>query len=400
MIIPNFGFGGAERSFSKVSLELAKNFKVYIVVFNTIADHVYPHGGEIIDLGIAAGNSISDKLNKFYLRIKKVKKIKELYHIDISISFLEGADYVNILSKGKEKVIISIRGSKSHDGEISGWLGKIRKKFLIPFLYQKADKIVAINNDLKKELICDFNLQGDKIDVIYNFYDVESIVELSNAPIHESYELIFCGPVIINSGRLHPQKEQYGLLQAYALLAEKTAKLVLIGDGPLADDLILKSKGLGLSTYWWGQDEPISNLYDVYFLGYQNNPFNFFKRSTLFAFSSSWEGFGNVLVEAMICALPVITTDCPSGPREILAPSSVSNFNLESEEHAEFGILMPLLNTGDSSRLKEWSKSLDNLLCDASLREHYVAKSLERMKDFSVEKVSVQWLNSVNEMLL
>jgi hypothetical protein len=85
---------------------------------------------------------IAGKINAWRYRLKRVKQIKKENDIDVSISFLEGPDYVNVLTKGKEKVVLSIRGSKIHDKQIAGLMGKVRIKALIPGLYRRADEIM------------------------------------------------------------------------------------------------------------------------------------------------------------------------------------------------------------------------------------------------------------------
>ncbi|HMR81685.1 MAG TPA: hypothetical protein PKE30_01035, partial [Niabella sp.] len=120
MLIPNLGFGGAERSFSKLSFLLAARHNVYVAVFNneSYTAERYTHGGTFIDLEVRTGISPWKKISAFRSRIKKVKAIKKEKRIDTTISFLEGADYINILADAGDKKILSIRGSKEHDPNI------------------------------------------------------------------------------------------------------------------------------------------------------------------------------------------------------------------------------------------------------------------------------------------
>lgn len=397
MLITNFGFGGAQRSFSKISLELAKKHNVYVVVFNDLAEHIYPHGGKVFSLDVKGGTSIIDKASKFLERIKAVKKLKHKLDIDVSLSFLEGADYVNLLSKGREKVIISIRGSKMADAEISGLFGILRKKVLMPLLYKKADTIVALSESIKRELTDHFGINQDKVETIYNFFDVDAFKELASEPLEEKFGCIFESPVIINTGRLHIQKQQLGLIKVFAALpASVNHKLVIIGDGGLLPMLTKESEELGLRTYVHGSKMPINGDYHVYFLGYQENPFKFMNKAKIFAFTSSWEGFGNVIIEAMISGLPVITTDCPSGPREILAPDTNVPLPTMKPEFASFGVLMPLLNDpADKESIAIWSKTLDNLLFDTVTLTHYRKMAAERIEYYRTEKIIDSWFKVV-----
>src|SRR4030095_11852232 len=125
LISPNFGGGGAERSIAKLSELLNDHYEIHFVIFNIFPgrEQVYPIKGKLHILGVPAGKSYLDKAFRLLERVKKVRTLKRELGIDVCISFLEGADYVNILSKSLEKVIISIRGSKENDEEINGLLG-------------------------------------------------------------------------------------------------------------------------------------------------------------------------------------------------------------------------------------------------------------------------------------
>lgn len=136
------------------------------------------------------------------------------------------------------------------------------------------------------------------------------------------------------------------------------------------------------------------NIYDkelslndkVYLLGKKENPFAYISKANCFVFASNHEGFPNVLVEALACGLPVITTDCKSGPREILAPKSDINFQLENNiELAEYGILTPIKNV---EKLKE---GMDLMINDKDLKKDYEEKAKNRANDFRIDKIIKQY---------
>lgn len=315
------------------------------------------------------------------------------------VSFLERANFVNVISKlfKKHRAIISVRMDQQ-----TGHVG-LRKlnKLLVKSLYPKADVVVAVSHGVRQSLI-NLGVEKEKVKVIYNPYPIDEIKQLEEEPLG-AYEQIFKHPALITAGRLTKQKGQWYLLRIFKALKEKhkDLKLVILGEGELKDYLVKLSEELGLKTYVWDRDK-LSERFDVYFLGFQKNPFKFMARSTLFVFPSLWEGFPNALVEAMACGVPIISSDCRSGPREILAPDIDFNYQTQKPEFAEYGILMPVFEVKNKSAeepLEErgimWVKTIDKLLEDESLRKNYSEKAKQRAEDFRIEKIVEEW----NEVL-
>lgn len=286
LISPNFGGGGAERSIAKLStLFSEKGYEVHFVIFNVFPgrEQVYPHKGTLHILNIPAGASFLDKAFRFWQRVSKVAHIKRILNIDVSISFLEGADYVNILSRQKEKVIISIRGSKENDKEIKGVLGWLRKRILMPWLYKRADTMICVSEGIKHEVENMLNLPVGMAKVIHNFYDVDVIRSVASESLPHFAEELFMQPCIITSGRLHPQKNHVGLIRSFAHLRKlgNKSKLVILGAGELMPVLFETCEALELSVCSL-QNEALDSISDVYFLGYQENPWRFMARAHAF----------------------------------------------------------------------------------------------------------------------
>ena len=323
------------------------------------------------------------------------KLSKFLERTSLIVSFLERANFVNIISKlfKKHRAIISVRMDQQ-----TGHVG-LRKlnKLLVRILYPKADLIIAVSHGVKESLTS-LGIEEEKIKVIYNPYPIDEIRELAKEPLG-SYEEIFKHPVLITAGRLTKPKGQWYLLRVFKALKEKhkDLKLVILGEGELKEYLVKLSEELGLKTYVWDRDK-LSESFDVYFLGFQKNPFKFIARSKLFVFPSLWEGFPNALVEAMACGVPVVSSDCRSGPREILAPNTDFNYQTQKPEFAEYGVLMPVFEVKYKSAeepLREreimWVETMDKLLEDESLRKHYSEKAKQRAEDFRIEKIVQEW---------
>lgn len=387
------GKGGAERSISLLSyyMEQAGYNVTLAILSGTDRSKYYKTCKEVVFIDPPKSQNAFQKIAAWRYRIKKVKELKQSHNIDVSISFLEGPDYVNVLTKGGEKVVLSIRGSKMFDKVISGWMGTVRKKALIPFLYNRADEIVCVTQALADELNQYFNISRNKLKVIYNFYEIDDINQKANEPLTSDEEKIFSKKVIITSGRLHVAKEHDKLITVLNKIKEtEDVRLMILGDGELHNDLIALTESFGMKACSWNgtyQDA------DVYLMGFQKNAFKFYHHSTLFALSSSWEGFPNVLAEALICNKPVVSTDCPTGPREILNVTNLSTEPIDYVIHTQVGALMPMLHELTDEIIGMWAKEtlywLDN---EQPTAEDFLALT----NRFTLEALMKDWEQVIN----
>ncbi|MGM0502000.1 MAG: glycosyltransferase [Bacillota bacterium] len=386
--IPNLGGGGAERVVSNLTLNLdSQKYDKYLIVYddNKI---VYPYDAKLISLASERRSNFIANFFSHFERIKKLKEVKKKYKFDVVFSFLPQPNTQNILTKGDEKVIVSVRNfiSKRYH-----FFNKLKAKWL----YKKADVVVSVSKELKQELISGFNVSQENIKVIYNPYDLEKIRDKAQEEIGEEYQEIFNKKVIITMGSLHRQKGQWHLLRSFSKLLEKNydLNLVLLGQGELEEELKKLAKKLNMAD-------------NVYFLGFQNNPFKFLKRSYLYVFPSLYEGFPNALAEAMACELPVISTDCQSGPREILAPNISLDKGVNYEKPSKHGILVEDFGVSDdlevdikrkelSKKEKSLAEKIENILTDQNKHNHFSKQSKKRVKDFSMKKIIKDWENLI-----
>lgn len=396
MLIPNLNFGGAQRVFYNLSLDLAQKYKVVECVFNFDAGHAFISGNEVISLEVRGGNNALTKLIQFVRRCRKLKAIKKRIGAHVCISHLEGADLVNVLSKGSEKTITWVHGSKFHDQNINGFIGFIRHKLLIPFAYNNADQVVTVSNAIKEELTNQYDVDGDRISTIHNYFDVDAIAAMSQAPLDPKFLPIFQGdPVLIFTGRLVPQKNPLALIEWFAMFSKNNAaKLVILGDGEMREESLLLISRLQISCYHPWASHSLHSNYRVYFLGFQDNPFQFISRASIFILPSLWEGFPMALGEAMCCGIPVASANCPTGPMEML--TDTVHHKVDYPVFAQFGVLLPLLkrDTYDC-----WTDALLQLLNDKVTMSDYSERSVERSMRFSKKNNTHQILQLVDKVL-
>jgi glycosyltransferase involved in cell wall biosynthesis len=248
---------------------------------------------------------------------------------------------------------------------------KLSPKLLPPlmrWLYPKADFIVGVSqgviDDLKKVLRFD----SEKFRVIYNPIVDEELLKRAEEPLDHPWFQKGEPPVILAAGRLHIQKDFPTLLRAFSLVRKEIpSRLVILGEGEKRQELENLAQELGIRE-------------DLDLPGFVENPYKYMKHATVFVLSSQWEGFGNVLVEAMACGCPVVSTDCPSGPREIL-------------KDGEYGILVPPKDPEGLAR------GILQVLENPGFREELSKKGKKRSLDFTVDRAVEEYIKLMEECM-
>ena len=224
-------------------------------------------------------------------------------------------------------------------------------------LYRFGDAVIVVSQAAADELLQVTGLPAERVHVAYNPIVNEKMIEISfESPNHrwfkgQSYK------IVLAAGRFTEQKDFLTLISAFKTVHLKlpNARLVILGEGKLESEYRALIKSLGL--------EEVIDL-----PGFQANPYSFMRYSQLFVLSSRWEGFGNVLVEAMACGTPVVSSDCPHGPSEVL-------------ENGKYG---DLVAPGNETAMAE---AIINSLERQHNRDALIARSL----DFSVDKIIDQY---------
>jgi glycosyltransferase involved in cell wall biosynthesis len=222
---------------------------------------------------------------------------------------------------------------------------------LIHETYPLADAIVAVSRGVARDLVERAELPEDRVTVICNGIDVDAVAAACQQPVDDAWLARGTSPVVLGVGRLHRQKGFDTLMRAFAeVRRRRPARLVVLGEGPERRALERLGRRLGIAD-------------DMHMPGFAANPAAWMRRSALFVLSSGWEGFPNVVLEALAAGCPVVSTDCPSGPREILTDGNV-------------GRLVPV---GDFSQMAEAiSATIDEPTPSALLQQRAAEFSLQR----------------------
>jgi glycosyltransferase involved in cell wall biosynthesis len=229
-------------------------------------------------------------------------------------------------------------------------------------LYPMVDRIVAVSEGVAQDTATIARLPPERICVIRNPVITPELPALAAENCGHPWFQPGQPPVIVGAGRFQRQKDFPTLIRAFALVCTKRpCRLVILGDGGAKSKLTALVSELGLTD-------------DVDLPGFQSNPYPFLSRADLFALSSAWEGSPNVLTEAMALGTPVVSTDCPSGPRELL-------------DGGKFGPLVPV---GDVEALaRAMTETLDHHLPPETLTAAVVEYSQEKSARNYLDVLSV-----------
>ena len=389
IIVQKLNGGGAERAAANLSIALSKRYHVHLVVFDG-RDIKYPYAGDLHDIKMPPNESGVGKLINVIKRVNAVRKIKKDCNIIASISLMDGANLVNVLSRVNDKVFPSIRiqMSKAPKRMKKGKL-KASEYRRLHFIENKATKIVAVAKGVEEDLVKNCGVARSKVTTIYNMCDGNVILE--NAIKHEDEASTMSELSITTMGRLDNQKGQWHLIRAFAdvLKTIPDAHLYILGDGPLEKELKQLTSDLRI-------------LDNVHFLGFIEAPHAYIRRSRVFVLPSLYEGMINTILEAMNCGTPVIATDCESGSREILAPGTGLSRKLDAVEYAEYGILTTVGDEGHfnaTDELTEDERQLTegilSVLKTRAIYSKYNQLSLKRSSHFSFYCIGTEWFNLI-----
>jgi glycosyltransferase involved in cell wall biosynthesis len=294
--------------------------------------------------------------------IKYAKAISDVFRkekIDCIIGILHVGTFYASAAKDifrlRKAVIGTILGNISAYFKSEARTQTLLERSLLWYLLRRPSAIIVPSEGVKNDLVENFGIDGRKIILIYNGIDINRVRTMAaaeNLNIKDGYN----GRTIVTACRLNAQKDFTTLLKAFKEVRDKIgARLIIVGGGELKDAIIRLAKELGIER-------------DVVITGFQRNPFGFFNIADVFVLSSFFEGLPNSVLEAMALGVPVVVTDCPSGPGEIIQ-HGVNGFLIPAQDHHSM------------------TKAILMLLKDEKLRKKIAAGGMERVKYFSFDNM-------------
>ena len=370
IFINTLQYGGAERVVSLLLNHLKDDFEIHLAMYSNIVEYNIPAEIKILDLQQPLAETKIIRFLKLPYISWKVYRYCKKNNINISVAFLYRPCYINALMKSiwdyKGHVIMCERIHQTTMQQSHSSIYRRFSKFMVMFSYKRADLVLTNSYATQVDLIENFKVKTP-VKVIYNPIDLHFI----KTHINEQPDFIFEKKIFhfVNVGGFRKEKNHLLLIQAFFILKNLPCKLLIVGGGVMEEELKQKVYDLGLMD-------------KINFCGYDKNPFKYVSRSDCFVLSSDVEGFPNVLIEALACGKPVISTDCSSGPRELLAPATdLHHRAINNYEIGEYGILTPV---NDVTAL---AAAMKKMYEDASMRKHFAEKALGRAQQFDVDEI-------------
>ena len=369
LIVPMLDQGGLERVCALTAQLLKVVFEVHLVVFNTEGMIYDVSGVHLIDLQLGAVPGKLGKVLNVFKRVRRVRQLKKELDIQISYSFGQTANLVNVLSKVKDTTWAGIRG-----------YGALEDKKEMSFVCKRADRMVSCTKVMEADIAAGYSVKSSA--TLYNPCNLEEIKQLAGEPIQPEFEKFLQRPgkTVVSMGRAHDVKGFWHLIKSVSLIRQNNqdVKLMLIGAGDFSEYKELAQK--------------LQMEEDILFTGVQKNPFALLARADVYALTSDSEGFPNALIEAMACGLPCVSVNCKTGPAEILQEDYQKSENQHEIYHGDYGILTPILQGSKNLNPEEitpeekiFAEELEALLTDDDMWSKYHEKAVKRASDFGME---------------
>lgn len=321
-----------------ISVDLVVDFLIY----SPFVDQI-PAGTNVVNLGALKS---MQRLPRFvaYLRRTRPQAVVSATHMANEVACV-----AKRITRSPARLILTEHGNLSSDIHVSGsYLRKLILPLTTRLLYPLSNGAVAVSNGVAEDLCRVSRLRRDLVQTIYNPIDFKELRALADEPLGHPWFVPGGPPVILAIGRLEDQKNFASLINAFSIVRkERKARLLILGEGSRRDQLSGLIKKLGLED-------------DVSLPGFVVNPAKYMARCQVFTMSSSWEGFGMALVEALSLGVPVISTDCPNGPSEILDGGKYGELIPMDDSKAMAVAIGKLLDGHKKCVPEEWLRQFDS----------------------------------------
>ncbi len=361
IFVPSLEGGGAERNM----LNLARGFddrglSVDLVLAKAEGPYLdqVPTGMRVVDLGDVRLLPSLPNFVRYLRQERPVVLISAMDHANVA------ALWARRIARVPTLVLVGVRNTLSQETQHATQTKQRLIPFLVRAFYPWADAIVAVSRGVANDLARIKGLSRKGIHIIYNPVVTSELLAAARAPSDHPWFSPGEPPVVLGTGRLTPQKDFPTLIRAFAFMrARRPGRLVILGEGEERPRLEALVSQLGIED-------------DVVLPGFVENPYAYMTRAAAFVLSSTWEGLPTVIIEALACGTPVVSTDCPSGPAEIL-------------EGGRYGRLVPV---GDVEGLaRAIMHTLDTYFDAEMLRR--------RAGEFTVDRIVDQYLEVLEGLL-
>lgn len=328
IFLPALYGGGAERTMLNLAEGIAgRGHNVDLVLAQAEGPYLaqVPESVRIVDLGEGSIVNRNRTLTRLPSLIRYLRDVQP----DAMLSALSRANLVAIFARRiagtPERVVVNQQNTVSKDApNFPDRLGRQAPR-LAKYIYRWADSVVGVSQGVVDDLVDSVGVPQDLVKVIFNPGITPELRKKAQAPLDHPWFQPGEPPVVVAVGRLSMQKDFPNLITAFARLRQsRPARLLILGEGDQRRMLEKLAGDLGVEQ-------------DVALPGFVENPYPYIVNASVYVLSSLWEGLPTVLVEALYCGPPIVATDCPSGPREIL-------------RNGDFGRLVPV---GDPEVLAE-----------------------------------------------
>ena len=343
IVIADLELGGGQRVAINLANALAEDNEVSFIIFKDAETH-YKLPGKLVYLDCEEKDSLLGKVFNVFKRAYKLKKLIKKEKFDAVYGFMETANFPTAMVFPNAALSVHCNPREYSFFE----------SLLVKLTYSRVKNIIAVSEDVAQILRSDYGLKN--VSRIYNPVDVDDISSQVDKPFEHSK------PYIVALGRFHEVKRYDLLINAYSQSKmQADCDLIIVGDGDLRPELEKQTKKLKMQR-------------KIHFAGTQGNPFPYLAGAKFIALSSRTEAFPMVLIEALALQCPIVATDCPTGPREIV-------------RHGKNGLLV------ENENVDEFSQALDQLYFDDELLQRFKQNAIPSIQHLTGKVIAKEWLS-------